>query len=161
MPKISYVYCDANVFLAYFNAEAGRVTILDQLFEEVQKDNQRKIVTSVVSITEVSHVAEERTRNRLDKKVYDALENFWGDNSLIEFVDFNELIARQARDLIRKAIILKYALRPNDAIHLTSAGFVGVGECFTYDQKLHKFSNIVGYDIREPYHAVGELRIRL
>ena len=151
MPKINYVYCDANVFLAYFNAEAGRVTTLDQLFEEVQKDNQRKIVTSVVSITEISHVAEEKARSRLDQKTYEAIEGFWGDTSLIEFVDFNELIARQARDLIRKAITLKYALRTNDAIHLISAQFVGVGECFTYDKKLHKFSSIVGYDIREPY----------
>lgn len=151
MPKLSYVYCDANVFVAYFNAEAGRVTTLDQLFEEVQKDNQRKIVTSVVSITEVSYVAEEKNRNRLDQKIYEAIEDFWGDTSLIEFVDFNELIARRARDLIRKAITLKYALRPNDAIHLTSAGFAGVTECFTYDQKLHKFSSTVGYDIREPY----------
>lgn len=151
MPKINYVYCDANVFLAYFNAEAGRVTTLDQLFEEVQKDNQRKIVTSVVSITEVSHVAEEKKRDRLDQKIYDAIEGFWGDTSLIEFVDFNELIARQARDLIREAITLKYALRTNDAIHLTSARFVGVSECFTYDKKLHRFSSIVGYDIREPY----------
>ncbi len=157
MPKISYVYCDANVFLAYFNAEAGRVTVLDQLFEEMQKDNQRKIVTSVVSITEVSHVAEEKNHNRLDKKVYDALENFWGDNSLIEFVDFNELIARQARDLIRQAISLKYALRTNDAIHLTSAKYVGVSECFTYDQKLNKFSSIIGCDIREPYVSSPKL----
>src|SRR2546423_1033068 len=108
MPKINYIYCDANVFLAYFNAEAGRVEILDQLFEEVQKDNQRKIVTSVVSINEVSHVAEEKNRNRLDQKVYEALEHLWGDTSLVEFVDFNELIARQARDLIRQAISLKY-----------------------------------------------------
>lgn len=157
MPKLNYAYCDANVFLAYFNAEAGRVEILDQLFEEVQKDNQRKIVTSVVSITEVSHVAEEKNRNRLDQKVYDALENLWGDTSLVEFVDFNELIARQARDLIRQAISLKYALRTNDAIHLTSAKYVGISECFTYDHKLDKFSSIMGYDIREPYVSSPKL----
>jgi predicted nucleic acid-binding protein len=157
MPQIKYVYCDANIFLAYFNAEAGRVTLLDQLFEEVQKDHQRKIVTSVVSITEVSHIAEEKNRNRLDQKIYDALENFWGDASLIEFVDFNELLARQARDLIREAIRLNYILRTNDAIHLTAAKYVGVAECFTYDHKLHKFSTIMGYDIRESYTNTPKL----
>lgn len=125
MPKINYIYCDANIFLAYFNAEAGRVEILDQLFEEIQQDNQRKIITSVVSITEVSHVAGEKLRNRLDQQVFDNLENFWGDSSLIEFVDFNELLARQARDLIRKAISLKYSLRTNDAMHLVSAKYAG------------------------------------
>lgn len=151
MPKTSYTYCDANVFLAYFNAEPGRIAVLDQLFEEIQRDNQRKIVTSVVSITEVSHVATEKSRNRLDDSVLEALDSFWGDSTLVAFADFSELIARQARDLIRQAISLKYALRTNDAIHLVSAQYVGVSECFTYDQKLHKFASIMGYDIVEPY----------
>lgn len=151
MPKTNYVYCDANVFLAYFNAEAGRIATIDQLFEEVQKDNQRKLVTSVASITEVSHVAEEKKRNRLQQKIYDALEVFWGDTSLLEFVDFNELIARHARDLIRRAISQKYALRTNDAIHLSSAQYVGVDEFFTYDKKLEKFGTLLGYSIQEPY----------
>lgn len=101
MSKVSYLYCDANIFLAYFNGEKGCVTLLDQLFEEIQNDHQRKIVTSVESITEVSHIAEEKSNNRLDQTVRDALESFWGDSTIIEFVDFNELIARQARDLIR------------------------------------------------------------
>jgi predicted nucleic acid-binding protein len=151
MPKIRYTYCDANVFLAYFNAESTRINTLDQLFESVQKDPKRKIVTSVVSITEVSHVADEKNRNRLDPKIYTAIDGFWGDASLIEFVDFNELIARQARDLIRQAISLKYTLHTNDAIHLISARYVGASECFTYDQKLYKFASIAGYDIREPF----------
>lgn len=151
MPKINYVYCDANIFLAYFNAEAGRVEILDQLFEEIQQDNQRKIITSVVSITEVSHVAGEKLRNRLDQQVFDNLENFWGDSSLIEFVDFNELLARQARDLIRKAISLKYSLRTNDAMHLVSAKYAGASECFTYDRGLHKYSSILDISIKEPF----------
>jgi predicted nucleic acid-binding protein len=86
-----------------------------------------------------------------EPKIYDALENFWGDRSLIEFVDFSELIARQARDLIREAISLKYALHTNDAIHLISAQHVGVSDFFTYDHKLNKFSNILRYDIQEPY----------
>lgn len=151
MPKVSYVYCDANVFLAYFNAEVGRIDILTQLFEEIHKDNQRKIVTSVISITEVSHVAAEKTHHQLNQQIYDAIENFWNDTSLIEFVDVNESTARQARDLIREAIASKYTLRPNDALHLVSAKFVGINEFFTYDQKLHKLSDIMGYAILEPY----------
>jgi predicted nucleic acid-binding protein len=151
MPKVNYVYCDANVFLAYFNAEAGRVEILDQLFEDIQKDNQRKLITSVITITEVSHVAVEKTRHKPDKAILDVLDHFWGDSSLIEFVDLNELIARQSRDLIRHAISLKYALRTNDSIHLTSAKYAAVSEFFTYDAKLTKFSSITGYTIQEPF----------
>lgn len=151
MPEASYIYCDANVFLAYFNKETERIDIIDQLFEDVQNNASRKIVTSVISITEVSHIAEEKHRGKLDKSIYEALESFWGDTSLVEFVDFNEVIARQARDLIRQAISLKYALRTNDAIHLMSAKFVGVSEFFTYDDKLYKFGSILQYDVRTPY----------
>lgn len=151
MPKTNYVYFDANVFLAYFNAEPNRIRLLDQLIDEIQKDNNRKIITSVLSITEVSHVAEEKLKHRLNQRVYDAIESFWGDSSLIEFVEINELIARQSRDLVRKAISLQYALRPLDALHLVSAQFAGVTECFTYDDKLPKFSSTLGIDIREPY----------
>lgn len=151
MPKVNYVYCDSNVFLAYFNAEKHRIEVLEQLFEEIQKDSQRKIITSVISITEVAHVAEEKNKAKLNDEVYEALESFWGDSSLIEFIDLNELIARQSRDLIRQAIAAKYALTNKDAIHLTSAKFVGVSECFTYDHKLQKFSTMVGCRILEPY----------
>lgn len=151
MPKVSYIYCDSNVFLSYFNAQEERVNLLEQLFEKIQTDRQLKLITSVITITEVSHVAEERKRHQLDAKVYDAIEAFWGDNSLIEFVDFSEFMARQARDLIRQAIDQKYVLKPNDAIQLASAKYVGINECFTYDKSLEKFSALTGYSIREPY----------
>lgn len=157
MPKTSYVYCDANVFLAYFNKEADRIGILDQLFDEIQQDDQRKIVTSVLSITEVSHVAEEKRKNKLNEAVNAALDSFWGDASLLEFIDFNERVARDARDLIRQAIGLQIALRPNDAIHLASAKYVGVSECLTYDQKLHRFSGMLDMVVREPYVSAPKL----
>lgn len=157
MPTTSYVYCDANVFLAYFNAEAGRVEKIDPLFEAIQKDNLRKLITSVVSITEVSHVAEEKHKNKLNATIYNALENFWGDSSLIEFVEVNERIARDARNLIRTAISQGYSLRTNDALHLISAQFAGVREFFTYDQKLIKFGPILDFDVTEPFNQSPQL----
>src|SRR5690606_10601494 len=93
----------------------------------------------------------EKNKNRLNETVYNALESFWGDSSLIEFIDFNERIARQARDLIREAIGQGYALRTNDAIHLASASYVDANEFLTYDKKLEKFSAIIACAIREPY----------
>ncbi|MCL4254532.1 MAG: PIN domain-containing protein, partial [Anaerolineae bacterium] len=100
MPKIDYIYCDANVFLAYFNQEKGRTQILDQLFEEVHKNSLKKIITSALTITEVSHIADERNRNRTNATIQQVFEDFWSDTTLIEFIDFNERLARQARDLI-------------------------------------------------------------
>lgn len=151
MSRISYIYCDANVFLAYFNAEENRVQTVDQLFEDIQKDAQKKVVTSVLSITEVSHIAVERTQNKAAQDILNAIDSFWGDMSLIEFIDFNELIARKARELIRHAINLGFSLRTNDAIHLVSAQSIGISEFLTYDKRLEKFSQITNYAIKEPY----------
>ena len=131
--------------------------MLDQLFEEIQKDSQRKIVTSVISITEVTHVSEERLLKRVDDKVRETLDNFWADSTLLEFVDFNELIARQARDLIRRVIPLGYVLKSHDAIHLATAKYVDAKECFTYDDKLHKYNSYVGLNILSPYVSSPKL----
>lgn len=151
MAKPTYIYCDSNVFLSYFNQEADRIGILERLFEEVQKDPQRKLITSTLSITEVAYIAAERMQHQPDSSISDAIDAFWGDSSLIEFVEFSEMVARQARHLIRSALSKSYQLTTIDAIHLSSAKFVGVLECFTYDKKLFKFADIQGYRITEPY----------
>jgi len=151
MPKISYVYCDANVFLSYINGEKEHIDLLEQFFQEIQQDKSRKIVTSILSITEVAHSDQEKKPNRVSDKILDHIDAFWGDPSLIEFVDFNEVLARQARALVRQAITNKFALSPNDSIHLVSAKYVGTTDLFTYDKKLYKFSDMVGFNISEPF----------
>lgn len=149
--KTEYIYCDANVFVAYFNAEASRVEILDTLFDTVQKHPAKNIITSVLTLTEVSHIAEEKQKSRTRDHALQRLDEFWNDTSLIEFVDFNEIIARQARTLIRDAINKKHALYPYDAIHLTSARYAGTTIFFTYDRKLTKFSDPPNFMVQEPF----------
>lgn len=151
MSKISYVYCDANVFLAYINAEKDHITTLETFFDEIQTDKNRKIATSILSITEVAHASEEKTRHRISTQILDAIDALWGDTSLIEFIDFNELLARQARNLIRQAIEPSFVLKSHDAIHLVSARYVGISDFFTYDKKLYKFNVMMGFNIGEPF----------
>ncbi|RMG82666.1 MAG: PIN domain-containing protein [Chloroflexi bacterium] len=150
MPDMRYWYCDANVFLAYFNSEEGRVETIDTLFAQVTQNAYLKLVTSVLSITEVSHVAAERSRGVLDENIDEQLDLLWNDRSLLEFIDFNEVIARKARNLIRYAISNRLVIKPNDAIHLISAQFVGAGRFFTYDKKLEKFSDFMQFPITPP-----------
>ncbi len=150
MPKTKYIYCDSCVFLAYFNAEIGRVNILDQLFEEIEKDNDRKLITSAFSIIEVAHVAIEKQRGKLQSGLEDKLDTFWANTSLLEMIDFHEHIARKTRQLMRKALEMKYSLKGPDALHLVSAQSVGVDEFLTYDD-LAKYASLVGFTIREPY----------
>lgn len=160
MQKINYTYCDANVFLDYLNANKDHINLLEQFFQEVHQNKNRKIVTSILSITEVAHSAEEKTNNRVSAKILRAINALWGDPSLIEFTDFNELLARQARDLIRQSIDNKLVLRPNDSIHLVSARYVGVTDFFTYDKKLYKFSSVMGYNIVEPFIHAQQLPLQ-
>ena len=160
--KTRYIYCDSCVFLAYFNAETGRVKTLEQLFEEIQRDSERKLITSVLSIVEVSNLAEERgkTRSRLRTDFDEKLNTFWADISLLEFVEFHEPMARKARDLIRQAIGQGYTLKTIDAIHLVSASYAGAIEFFTYDNELFKYGQMIGYSIREPYVAAPQLPLQ-
>lgn len=154
---VNYIYCDSCIFLAYFKAEPQRINTIEQLFEEVQTSPDRKLLTSVLTITEVSHVAEEKKQNLLISDWEDDLDEFWADSSLLDFVEFHEPMARKARQLIRQALSNGYTLKPVDAIHLASAKYAGVTEYFTYDTRLVKFSASIGLDIREPY--VSQFRL--
>lgn len=153
MPKpSSYIYCDSCVFLAYFNGEPGRVETLDQLFDEIVADNSRKLITSTFSIIEVAHLASEKQHGRVDPTVEQTLDDFWQNTALLEMVDFHELLARQARGLMRQATAMGYKLQGADALHLVSAQSVGATEFFTYDDKLmNRYTDIIGVTVCQPY----------
>lgn len=150
MPKIKYSYVDSCVFLAYFNNQPGRADILEQLFDEITRDNERKLVTSVLSIVEVANVAYEKERQKLDPDFEQKLEIFWSNTTLVEFVDIYEAVARSARTLMRRGIPLGYSLRGADALHLASAQAVEVSEFLTYDDKLKRYSEWMKFEIVEP-----------
>lgn len=152
MTKINYVYCDSCVFLAYFNAEPERVKILDQLFEEITADSQRKIITSTLSIVEVSHTRHEGDTSRLQTGLAESLNTFWGNDRLLEFIEFHQPLAYKTRNLIRETIEKGYRLKPADAVHLLSAEHIGVSEFFTYDDKiLKKYETFLNFKIVQPY----------
>jgi predicted nucleic acid-binding protein len=126
MPKtINYTYCDSCIFLAYFNEEPGRVEILDQLFEEVEKDGDRRLVTSAFSVIEVAHIASEKQYWKLAPNLEQKLDAFWAKSSLVEIIDIHEHLARKARTLMRQAIQLTYSLKGADALHLASLNQLG------------------------------------
>jgi predicted nucleic acid-binding protein len=150
MAKVSrYFYVDSCVFISYFNNHPNRADLIEQFFDAVRNNPDEKLVTSTLTITEVAHIAQEKEKWRLQTDVEEKIDLFWQEEALIEFVEVNELIARQARTLIRQAIQKKYALKPPDAIHLASARFVGAGSFVTYDN-LEKYASLITIEVIEP-----------
>lgn len=68
----------------------------------------------------------------------------------MKLAEFHEVIGRDARTLMRRAIASGNSLKPLDAIHLATAARLKVVEFHTYDQRLFKYTGIVGFSITEP-----------
>ncbi len=150
MGKIKYRYCDSCVFLAYFNNEPDRAPILNQLFRIIEDDPETKLITSTFTIAEVTHTQREYSQRRLNPEIERQLDEFWANDDLLEIVDFHEMIAKEARRLVRFAVSKGFGLKPPDATHLATAKLIGVLDFLTYDD-LRRYSEEVGFPIVIPY----------
>jgi len=129
------VYWDSCVFLSYFNGDIDRLPHIEALLKSASADNAIEIVTSTISITEVAFAQVEQT-GKTDPAIEAAMDKLWADRSAVMLVDCHELIARQARNLMRVALQHSWKLKPPDAIHLATAARMGVTEFHTYDGAL-------------------------
>lgn len=154
MASINYIYCDACFFIAYFKNEEGRVASISGCFEEVLDDINKKLVTSMLSVTEVALVAAERFDVSREIDEIEMLDKLWRNTSLVELVEYNFSLARRARALVRRF----NGLKPPDAIHLATAQLVGVPKFYTYDDKLLKLSEKFEFDIENP--PIGQPRLK-
>ena len=103
----------------------------------------------------MSHGSEEKTNNQLNPQVKSSIDQIWSDPS-IDLVEVNEIIAENARDLIRNSIENGWSLKSKDAVHLATAKWVDkyiyqIKEFFTFDGRLKKYEILVGFPIKEPY----------
>lgn len=152
------LYWDSDVFLSYVNAVSGRIRTLEDLLQEIQENDDDIIVTSAIAKVEVAFAIYEKTQALLDPQVEADLDALWQDASVVELVEFNDDIATMARSLIRESISRQWQLKPPDAIHLASAQWLGgVQEFHTYDIGLHKYKELIGCDVCEPYVAQPRL----
>jgi predicted nucleic acid-binding protein len=153
-------YWDANVFIHYLNGDLERLPTLDAILDAVSKSKKDKIVTSIFSKVEVAWVASEKNHRSLRQDEESKIDALWNDSSIIELVDFNDEIAHMARDLLRRAMAKNWdGLKPNDAIHLATAEWVGAVEMHTYDTRLFKFSELIRIEIKLPVAAQPTLGI--
>ena len=103
-----------------------------------------------MSRVEVAFATTEQQRGRLDSQVEERIDNLWEDRRAVNLVEFHSTIATEARSIIRFAVTMKWALKPLDAIHISTAKWLEVAEMHTYDDRLHKFAEHVGFPITTP-----------
>ena len=151
------IYWDSNVFLDYFNKTPDHFPDINTVLSEVRASQERyKIVTSIVSINEVAFIAEEKTTPEKYPDVEAMLDEFWANTRLIDIIEHNYDIAREARRLTRMAFLRGWhGIRSHDAIHLASALYVQkhveVIAFHTYNlDDFQKFSDEVPFRIERP-----------
>lgn len=147
------LYWDANVFLAYINSDSKeRTSIIETLLEDAE--NKRvEIITSIVSVVEVSFGATEQRGKPLDAEVERNIARLFApESSPVTVVELHRHIAEKAKRLVRSAREQGFSLKPMDAIHPSTAQQQGSTEFHTYDlDQLAKFAKDTSLVICEPY----------
>jgi len=146
------IYWDAPVWLSYINGEPERLPVLDALLADSSSPKGSiEIYTSEISEVEVAFAKSEQDKKALDFDVEKQIDELWADRGVLKVVEYHHTIGIEARAIIRLAIEKGWQLKPMDAIHLATAKQCQVTEFHTYDKRLLKYSNDVGFPIVVPY----------
>ncbi len=151
------IYWDACVFLDYIEGTPQWMPVLDALLEQAAERQSIVIYTSSISVTEVAFAKAERDGKALSPTIEAAIDALWDDRSAVKLVEFNEIIARQARALLRRSIETQRHLKPMDAIHLATAQNRQVAEFHTTDERLQEQWYDLGFRICPPNVLQPEL----
>jgi predicted nucleic acid-binding protein len=142
-------YWDACVFLAWIKREPGRFSHVDALMEAAAA-GQMEIITSVLSIAEVALAAPAKDAGAVAADALKKIDSLWLPPSPVKLAEFHQVVAFDARDLMRRAAIDGRSLRPPDAIHLSTAARTRCDEFLTYDD-LSSLSPLISIPVNEPY----------
>ncbi|MBI4289656.1 MAG: PIN domain-containing protein [Chloroflexi bacterium] len=146
------IYWDAPVWLSYINGDEDRLPTLDALLADSASDKGGiQLYTSVVSQVEVAFAKTEQDNQALDHTKEQEIDKLWADRDAVKLVELYDAITQEARGFIRLAITRGWRLKPMDAIHLATAKAHSCEEFHTYDARLLKYSNNVGFPIVPPH----------
>lgn len=147
------IYWDSCVWLDYISETPEDKDVLDILLRDsAMRSGGIHLITSVIALTEVAFGATEKNNQALDDDVEQKIDALWKDTSAVTLVEYYPAIAIQARSIIRLGVEKGWSgLRALDAIHLATAQRLEVDEFHTYDTKLHRYSNEMGFPITEPF----------
>lgn len=151
------VYWDTCVVLSFLNDVPERMPTIEELFKQARAE-EIELLTSSVSRVEVAFIQSEKDSGTLDSEAEAAIVAFWAPGSPIKTVEFYDLIADDARALVRRGIEQGWGnLKPMDAIHLATAQRMKVSEMHSYDDRLKKWSGHLGFPITDAQTAQGVL----
>lgn len=148
--KMPRSYWDACMFLYYINSDPERIATLDALVQEARSKDYPSIITSSFSIVEVARGQEEQDAATLNPQTLARIDSLWADSSLLTLVDLYPAIAYEARRLQRAALTQGTKLKGPDSVHLATARIIQAEEFLTYDDKLYRYTSLIGLPIREP-----------
>ena len=155
MPDPQLIYWDACVFIRYIAGDAECIGTLDAIMDAVGRSaGEMLIVTSAISKVEVAYIQDEKDTRMARVEIEERIDELFGDASIIKLIDMHDIIAVDARKLIRDGLQNEWSLKPMDAIHLASAKWAKVYEFHTYDVGLiGRYAGSIGCKIVEPYIA--------
>ena len=150
------LYWDSGIFLSHLNGIPERKPIIDEVVQEIRDGKDSIVLTSSVSLVEVSSALYEKMNKLLDPAVEDAIDAMFNDSDVVRIVDNGPHIALLARNITRQAIPKGLALKPMDAIHLATARWllengILVQEINSYDKKWASYKEFVGIEIGPPH----------
>lgn len=150
MPDRPRCYVDSCVYLAYVNEEADKMIDIDALFAEAQR-GEIEMWTSVVTIAEVAFAKAEQDGAAPDPATLAKIDSLWTPPAPTRIVEFYDLIAEDARDIIRLALPDgRKSLKPMDAIHVATARRWDIPTVYTYDENMIAWGATLNLDIRHP-----------
>lgn len=145
----SYVYWDACVFIDYLQKAPSRIAVLDSIVAEA-RNGPLLLVTSTLSMVEVAFAEGERRQGALDAEKLRTIDDMWADRSIILLVEFNPVIAIEAREIVRRGFAEGRSLQASDAVHLATARNMDVADFHTYDSDLLRWNGI-WFPVRNPF----------
>lgn len=155
--KEECVYWDACVFSSYHGAIPDRAPVLDAILAEVEKDRNRLILTSNISILEVAFGNGHGRGRPVTPEHAERIDALWRARH-IKLVEIHRELLVEARDLMRRTVAEGLSgLTPNDALHLATAVWFdrnigSVTEIHTYDGFwIDKMRTVVDLEICQPH----------
>ena len=116
-------------------------------------DGKINLVTSTLTIVEVTYAKQELERKSLDPIVEQKIEQLWHPaSSPIRLVDVHEIIVREALRLLRDNLKRGWTkTRSADAIHLITAKRELADEFWSNDHAMKKWGEVLGFKVCSPH----------